>query len=126
MIEALYSVAAKVRTGQIDVQNAMKNNLQKYIEITDDVRSGKPCIAGTRLTVADVATMYLRMGQSLEEIAGKYQLSLAAVYAAMAFYFEHRQEIDRRTAEAEAFAEAECLKQSSLMQQKLSAAREYV
>jgi uncharacterized protein (DUF433 family) len=104
----------------------MENSLQKYIEITDGVCSGKPCIAGTRIAVADIATMYLRMGQSLEEIAGKYQLSLAAVYAAMAFYFEHRQEIDRRTAQAEAFAEAERLKQSSLLQQKLSAAREHV
>ncbi|MDM9382550.1 DUF433 domain-containing protein [Chlorogloeopsis sp. ULAP01] len=104
----------------------MKNNLHQYIEIVDGVRSGKPCITGTRITVADVAMMYLRMGQSLEEIAGKYQLPLAAVYMAMAFYFEHRQEIDRRTMEAEALAEAERIKQPSLLQEKLSAARDYV
>jgi uncharacterized protein (DUF433 family) len=96
-----------------------------YVEITDGVRSGKPCITGTRITVADVAMMYLRMGQSLEEIAGTYQLPLAAVYGAMAFYFEHRPEIDQRTAEAEAFAEAERAKQPSLLQEKLSAARDY-
>ncbi|MHC5729157.1 MAG: DUF433 domain-containing protein [Nostoc sp.] len=47
--------------------------LNQHIEITPGVRSGKPRIAGTRITVADVAIMYLRMGQSLEEIAGKYQ-----------------------------------------------------
>lgn len=103
----------------------MENDLQKYIEIIDGVRSGKPCIAGTRMTVADIATMYLRMGQSLEEIAGRYRLSLAAVYAAMAFYFENRQEIDQRTAEAEAFAEAERYKQPSF-DQKLKAAQEHV
>ncbi|MEH2283816.1 MAG: DUF433 domain-containing protein [Nostoc sp.] len=103
----------------------MKNDLHHYIEIADGVRSGKPCIAGTRISVADIAMMYLRMGQSLEEIAGKHQLPLASVYMAMAFYFENRQEIDKRTAEAEAFAEAERIKQPSLLQEKLSAARDY-
>lgn len=88
----------------------MEITLNKHIEITPGVRSGKPRLAGTRITVADVAMMYLQMGQSLEEIAGKYQLSLAAVYAAIAFYYDNREEIDRRTAEADAFADAERLK----------------
>ncbi|WP_366838553.1 DUF433 domain-containing protein [Nostoc sp. LPT] len=99
--------------------------MNRHIEITPGVRSGKPRIAGTRITVADVAIMYLRMGQSLEEIAGKYQLSLAAIYAAIAFYYDHRQDIDRRTAEAEAFAEAERLKHPSLLQEKLNSMRDY-
>ncbi|MGV0026869.1 DUF433 domain-containing protein [Phormidesmis priestleyi] len=102
----------------------MEGTLNQHIEITPGVRSGKPCLAGTRITVADVALMYLRMGQSLEEIAGKYQLSLA-VHAAMAFYYDHREEIDRRTAEAEAFAEAERLNHPSLLQEKLNAMRDY-
>ena len=93
----------------------MEVPLNWHIKITPGVRSGKPCIAGTRITVADVAIMYLRMGQSLEEIAGKYQLSLASVYAAMAFYYDHREEIDRRTAEAEAFAKADRLNHPSLL-----------
>ncbi|MBN4004717.1 MAG: DUF433 domain-containing protein [Nostoc sp. LPT] len=103
----------------------MEITLNRHIEITPGVRSGKPRIAGTRITVADVAIMYLRMGQSLEEIAGKYQLSLAAIYAAIAFYYDHRQDIDRRTAEAEAFAEAERLKHPSLLQEKLNSMRDY-
>ena len=102
----------------------MEINLNRHIEITPGVRSGKPRIAGRRITVADVAIMYLKMGQSLEEIAGKYQLSLAAVYAAIAFYYDHREEIDRRTAEAEAFAEAERLKHPSLLQEKLKAMKD--
>ena len=103
----------------------MEVTLNQHIEITPGVRSGKPRIAGTRITVADIATMYLRMGQSLEEIAGKYQLSLAAVHAAMAFYYDHREEIDQRTADAQAFAEAERIKHPSLLQQKLDAMRDY-
>ncbi len=53
---------------------AVNITLNRHIEITPEVRGGKPRLAGTRITVADVAIMYLRMGQSLEEIAGKYQL----------------------------------------------------
>ncbi|MBW4687934.1 MAG: DUF433 domain-containing protein [Komarekiella atlantica HA4396-MV6] len=36
----------------------MKNDFHHYIEIADGVRSGKPCIAGTRISVADIAMMY--------------------------------------------------------------------
>ncbi|NJL39351.1 MAG: DUF433 domain-containing protein [Leptolyngbyaceae cyanobacterium RM2_2_4] len=103
----------------------MEITLNRHIEITPGVRSGKPRIAGRRITVADVALMYLKMGQSLEEIAGKYELSLASVHAAMAFYYDHRAEIDQRTAEAEAYAEAERLKHPSLLQEKLNAMKDY-
>lgn len=65
------------------------------------------------------------MGQPLEEIAGRYQLSLAAVHAAMAFYYDHREEIDQRITEAAAFAEAERLKHPSLLQEKLDSIRDY-
>jgi len=101
------------------------SGLDKYIEIQKGVRGGKPCIAGTRITVADVAKMYLRMGQSLEEIAGKYNLSLVSVYASIAFYYENRDEIDRRTADSEAFIASERLKTTSLLNQKLEAMRNY-
>src|SRR5215216_1900552 len=79
--------------------------LDRYIEITPDVRGGRPRVADTRMTVADVALMYLRLGQSLEEIAGKYDMSLAALYAAMAYYYDHQEEIDRSIVEDRAFAE---------------------
>lgn len=55
----------------------MEITLNRHIEITADVRSGKSHIAGRRITVADVALMYRKMGQSLGEIAGRYELSLA-------------------------------------------------
>jgi uncharacterized protein (DUF433 family) len=74
-------------------QLIMEVTLNQHIEITPGVRGGKPRIAGTRMTVADIATLYLRMGQSLDLIAGKYHLPLASVYAAMAYYYDHRDEI---------------------------------
>jgi len=95
--------------------------LDRYIEMTPGVRSGKPHIADTRITVADVVLLHLRLGQSLEEIAGKYDLSLAAVYAAMAYYHDHRDEIDRSIEDDVAFAEAFRRDNPSLLQEKLRA-----
>jgi uncharacterized protein (DUF433 family) len=96
---------------------------REHIEISSEVRSGKPRIAGTRIAVEDVAVMHLKLGYSLIEIAGKYDLSLASVYAAMAYYFDHRDGIDRRTVEED--EQVELLKQShpSRLQEKLLASR---
>jgi uncharacterized protein (DUF433 family) len=69
--------------------------LDKHIEITPEVRGGKPRIAGRGITVADIVLMHWRLGISLEEIAGKYDLPLAAVYAAMSYYYDHKREIDQ-------------------------------
>ncbi|MFM6457082.1 MAG: DUF433 domain-containing protein, partial [Planktothrix sp.] len=51
--------------------------ITEHIEITPGVLGGKPCISGHRIAVAHIAEMYLKMGISIEEIAGKYDLSLA-------------------------------------------------
>ena len=80
--------------------------LDRYIEITPGIRGGRPRIAETRITVADIVLMYLRLGQSLEEIAGKYDLPLAAVYAAMAYYYDHQAELDQSMSADHDFAEA--------------------
>jgi uncharacterized protein (DUF433 family) len=79
--------------------------LERYIETTPDVRSGKPCIAGTGFTIADLGIKHLELGQPLEEIARKFRLPLAAVYAGIAYY-DHRAEIDARIEADDAFAEA--------------------
>ena len=43
------------------------------------------------------------MGLSADEIASEYDLSLADIHAALAYYFDHRAEIDRSIQEDEAF-----------------------
>jgi uncharacterized protein (DUF433 family) len=84
----------------------MDTVLECHIEITPGVRGGKPRLAGTRITVEDVVVMHLRLGQSLPEIAGRYDLDPAAVYAAMAYYYDHRDEVDRSIEEDRVYAEA--------------------
>jgi uncharacterized protein (DUF433 family) len=95
--------------------------LDHHIEITPDVRGGRPHITGTRITVADIVIMHLRLGQSLEEIAGKYDLDLAGVYAAMAYYHDHRSEINGSIEADQAFAEAFRHSNPSLLQARLRA-----
>ncbi|WP_449420404.1 DUF433 domain-containing protein [Phormidium nigroviride] len=79
--------------------------ITEHIEITPGVLGGKPRIAGHRISVAQIAEMYLKMGESIEEIARDYNLSPASVHAAMTYYYDHREEIDRRTSEADALIE---------------------
>lgn len=99
------------------------HNLDKYIQTDPAIRGGKPSLTGTRITVADIVLMHLRPGQSLEEIAGKYQLSLAAVHAAMAYYYDQRAEIDRGIAEDEAYVAAVEQGNPSLLKEKLNTLR---
>ena len=75
-----------------------------HIETTPGVAGGRPRIAGRRITVADVAVWHERLRLSADEISSAYDLSLAEVHAALAYYFDHREAVDRSLSEADAFA----------------------
>jgi uncharacterized protein (DUF433 family) len=56
---------------------------------------GKPRIAGHRITVKHIVICHQRGGQSVDEIVSDYPgITLSDVYAALAYYFDHRDEID--------------------------------
>jgi uncharacterized protein (DUF433 family) len=92
---------AFIQVEKMPIQQVSK----EYIAIDADYCCGKPRIVGTRMPVAAIAKMYLEMGESLEEIALEFDLPQAAVYAAMAYYYDRQEEIDRHTAESEALVE---------------------
>jgi uncharacterized protein (DUF433 family) len=83
---------------------ATKSLDQRIVE-TADVCGGKPRIAGHRITVQNIAIWHDRLGRSADEIASEYDLELADIYAALAYYFAHREEIDRSIRESEAFVQ---------------------
>src|SRR5260370_29234510 len=59
-----------------------------------EIRGGRPCIAGTGVSVRRIAQWH-NMGQIPEEIARKFgHLSLAQVDAALAYYHANQAEID--------------------------------
>jgi uncharacterized protein (DUF433 family) len=58
------------------------------------LHGGRPCIAGTGVTVRRIAVLH-NAGEAAEEIASDYQgVSLAQVHAALAYYYSNQAEID--------------------------------
>ncbi len=67
----------------------------QVIAINPKVRRGRPYIMGTSVTVADVAMAKNYHNQDADGIADWYDLTLPQVYGALAYYYEHKSEIDR-------------------------------
>lgn len=66
-----------------------------YITRRDDVLSGEPIIEGTRTPVRAVVETW-RQGTPPEEIPQALShLTLAQVFAALAYYSDHQEEINR-------------------------------
>lgn len=68
--------------------------LDQHLQITPGVCGGKPRIAGRRITVQNVAIWHERLGRTADDIATEHDLDLGDVYAALAYYFDHRAAID--------------------------------
>ena len=60
-----------------------------------EIRGGRPCIAGTGVSVRRIAQWH-NMGLIPEEVVQTFggHLSLAQVHAALAYYYANQQEID--------------------------------
>lgn len=97
--------------------------LERHIESTPGIAGGKPRIAGHRITVKNIAIWHERMGKSADEICTEYGLTLAEVYAALAFYYDHRAEIDRSIEEQEMFVAQQRQRTPSALARKLKARR---
>ena len=64
------------------------------IEVTPGVYGGRPCLAGTRFPVMQVAVAH-NAGMSPEEMIEHWlDLDLASVYAAVAYYLANKEAVD--------------------------------
>jgi uncharacterized protein (DUF433 family) len=73
----------------------MQETAIQHITKTPGVCGGKACIAGHRIRVMDVVLWHERRGYSTDEIVGMFPgVTLADVHAALAYYFDHRLEIE--------------------------------
>lgn len=69
-------------------------DIGSFIVRTPDIRGGRPRIAGTGVTVRRIVGWY-KLGLRPEEIADRIgHLSLAQVYAALAYYHANCEEIE--------------------------------
>ena len=80
--------------------------LDRHIEITPGIVGGKPRIAGHRITVENIVVWHEHQGRAAVQIADEYDLTLAEVHAALAYYHDHRTEIDRAMALGQEYVEA--------------------
>ncbi len=56
--------------------------------------NGAPYIAGKGVKVANIATLAIMHGWSIEKIADEFDLTPAQIHAALAYYYDHQDEID--------------------------------
>ncbi len=77
-----------------------------HIMIVEGAGGPKAVIAGSRIRVQDVAIWYEKMGMTADEIVVQYPtITHAEVHAALAYYWEHRDEIEQQIKDGNAFAE---------------------
>jgi uncharacterized protein (DUF433 family) len=68
---------------------------RKHIVVIPGHCRGKAHVAGHRIKVQHIAAWHDRLGRSPDEIVAEHPgLTLADVYAALAYYYDHREEID--------------------------------
>ena len=92
-----------------------------HVEVTPGIAGGRPRIAGHRIRVQDIVVWHDLLGMSPEEIIARCPgLGLADVYAALAYYHDHAEEIRGHIAEDEALADALKAQTSSKLAQKLT------
>ena len=82
------------------------NPVDGHIEVSPGVAGGKPRITGRGIKVQRIAVWHERMGIKPDQIAEEYGLELADVHAALTYYFDHREAIDRAIRDDDAFDEA--------------------
>ena len=79
---------------------------REHIEIVEGALGPKPRIVGHRIRVEDVMGWYEEQGMSADEIVEQFpQITKADVYAALAYYWDNKQEMDRVIAEGDAWVE---------------------
>ena len=94
--------------------------ITEHIDITPGVCGGKPLITGHRIKVQDIAIWHDKMGLSPDEIVSQYpSLNLSDVYAALAYYYDHFQEIRLHIEEDKKYVQELQAQTPSLVQQKL-------
>jgi len=87
---------------------------------TPGICGGKTCIAGHRVRVLDIVVWHEHQGMTPDEIVSHIpSITLADVHAALAYYFDHIEEIQEEMRTERAFAEEFRRKNPSLLETKL-------
>src|SRR5690242_15018345 len=78
----------------------------EHITKTPGICGGRACIAGHRIRVMDIVTWHEMRGYCPDEIVDMFPgITLADVYAALAYYFDHIEEIQAEFGKEDELAE---------------------
>src|SRR5262245_53899490 len=96
----------------------------EYIGVRPGYCGGEPHILGHRIKVRHVAVWHERQGMTPTQIAATYPtITLAQVHAALAYYYDHRDEIHAAIEDERRFVEEMKAKTPPSKLQKLLKAR---
>ena len=87
----------KPDAGQLGLQTEtpMGNVIAQHITKTPGVCGGRACIAGHRIRVMDAVGWHERAGYTVAQIVDMFPgISRADVHAALAYYYDHVEEIE--------------------------------
>ncbi len=87
-------------------EQALRNETTRhpYIVINKDVCDGSPIIDGTRTRVIDIAIEYEVLGRSPDEIIRSHpHVSLYQIHDALSYYYENRNDLDRKIKQDQEF-----------------------
>ena len=98
----------------------MSTSTENRITRTLGICGGKACIAGHRVRVLDIVAWNEHQGMTPDEIVSHVPtITLGDVHAALAYYFDHIEEIQQEMRDERAFAEEFRRSNPSLLEAKL-------
>jgi len=98
----------------------MSKSTEDRISRTPGVCCGKTCITGHRVRVLDIVGWHEHQCMTPDEIVSHFPtITLADVHAALAYYFDHIEEIRQEMRTERAFAEEFRRSNPSLLEAKL-------
>ncbi|MEB3231092.1 MAG: DUF433 domain-containing protein [Leptolyngbyaceae bacterium] len=98
----------------------MTTTIFEYIQITPGTCGGKPRIAGHRIRVQDIVIWYEYLKMSPDEIIDHYpSITLADVHAALAYYYDHLNEIRQDIRASEVLSKQMAAETPSILEPKL-------
>jgi len=102
----------------------MDDVIRKHIEIVEGAGGPKARIAGSRIRVVDIVEWHEHQRMSPFEIVHEFPtITIADVYAALAYYWDNRGEIEVKMAQDERFVEEFMRQHPSQLQEKLERQR---
>jgi len=98
--------------------------IRNYVKIVEGAGGPKARIAGHRIRVQDVVIWHEKLRMTADEIVyHSPTITMSDVYGALAYYWDNKEEIDRKISEDQAYYEEQKSKHRNLLEEKLQRLR---